>query len=147
MRGFPKANMCFSCIRPEHQIHSLQGTEPVQQTFVKACIKPSWSTYKVCNQQPFSSAALCFMLAFFSPRYYSLRCPTFSSCILLSAVGIKLSPADTFCCLSATEFGCDIIPGNVNLIWDKALHGWLGLLFNQISVSLQDIAVLLGFFV
>lgn len=66
-------------------------------------------------------------------------------CIGRYAVGVKLSPADTFCRLSAAVFECDIIPGNVNLIRDKALYGRLKLLYEQISVSLQNRAVFFFF--
>lgn len=68
---------------------------------------------------PLHLCALC------SPFLLSLRCTALTSYVWLSADGVNRSPADTFCFLSAVEFGCDIIPGNVKLIWDKALHGWL----------------------
>lgn len=141
MRGFPKVNVCFSCVRPKHQIHFLQRTEPASQMFVKEHIndmKYLQGTYVISRHYPLHLFALCYYLFLDS----SLRCATFSGGVWLSAVGVKLTPADTFRCLSATEFGCDIIPGNVNLIWDKALHGWLRLLFQQISVSLQNVTVL-----
>lgn len=79
------------------------------QTFVKAGknMKYLQGTYVINSRFSLHLFAVCYSLFLFS----SLRCLT---------AGVNLTPADTFCCLSAAEFDCDIIPGNVNLIWDKA---------------------------